>query len=447
MPIVQILMTSASATATPTFTFTPQTVSANEGSEFTFEIGGTNIVDGTYYWTIETSSSEFTTTSGSFSITSNYGVITVTPDADTTIEDNETFTVSIRSDSISGTILATSESITINGVTLLMSLVADDYSGSGTTWTDTSGSSHPGTLVNSPTYQGTTIPKYFTFDRTNNQYVQGPDLGNLSTWTMEAWFRLSEDLSTTDSTAIITTTYDDGAGTGYQSINYVLGNFNENNQVNGNSELTVGFYLAGQWRTTAGFVPTVGSWYHVVGTYDGTTLKQWVNGVLDTGGVRTITATPIANSGPVRIARRWDSASDNDQQFFPGDIAVAKIYRGALSGNEIAAIFNATKNNYVTYSLNPQNGNLVDEGSGQTFSVYVDFITTGTYYWTVEDRTSDFSTISGTFTITSNAGSFTVTPTADGISEEQEIYTVAIRSGSITGPILATASAAIDSST
>ena len=127
MPIAQILLATTGGSGgplpTPTYTFTPQTVSADEGSGFTFEIGGTNIVNGTYYWTIQTSSGEFTTTSGSFNINNNYGVITVTPTADATTEVGaETFTVAIRSDSITGTILETSSAITINDTS--QSLVA-----------------------------------------------------------------------------------------------------------------------------------------------------------------------------------------------------------------------------------------------------------------------------------------------------------------------------------
>ena len=113
-----VVSSGSGAPPTPTYTFTPQTVSADEGSGFTFEIGGTNIVDGTYYWTVATNSGDFSTTSGSFTITNNYGVITVTPTADTTTEGAETFTVSIRSGSITGTVLATSSSVTINDTSL-----------------------------------------------------------------------------------------------------------------------------------------------------------------------------------------------------------------------------------------------------------------------------------------------------------------------------------------
>jgi hypothetical protein len=106
----------------PLYTLTPATTSTNEGSAITFNVTGTNIVNGTYYWTIETNTGDFGTTFGSFSITSNSGSFSVTPTADTTTEGSETFTVALRSVSTSGTILSTSTSVTINDTSL--SLVA-----------------------------------------------------------------------------------------------------------------------------------------------------------------------------------------------------------------------------------------------------------------------------------------------------------------------------------
>ena len=104
---------SVTAISPPTYTLTPASSSVNEGSSLTFTVGGTNITNGTYYWTV-TNSVDFGTSSGSFTITSNAGSFSVTPRADLTTEGAETFTVSIRSGSISGTILQTSSSITIN---------------------------------------------------------------------------------------------------------------------------------------------------------------------------------------------------------------------------------------------------------------------------------------------------------------------------------------------
>jgi hypothetical protein len=325
-------------------------------------------------------------------------------------------------------------------VTAVMSLIASNYSGSGTSWPDSDGVRSPGTLVNSPVYQGTAIPKYFTFDRASTEFVQGVAIGDLATWTMEAWFRLTEPLSNSEATSIITTTYNNNAGIDYGNINYTLSNFSEGGS---NTNLTVGFFNAGTWYATAGFVPTVGEWYHVVGTYNGNILRQWVNGVLDGAGTRLVTATTVANGGPVRIARRWDGAEES-RHYFSGDIAVAKIYNGVLTDQEIVAAWDATKDTYPNYTLSYAGANNVNEGSAQTFTVTGSRITNGTYYWTIETGASDFATTSGEFTITDNTGSFTVTPTADATTEGTESYTVALRSGNSSGPILATSGADIN---
>jgi hypothetical protein len=118
-----LTITDTSLTPTPTYTLTAlgsqaSETSVDEGSAATFEAGGTNIPDGTYYWTIESNNEEFATASGSFSITGNTGQFVVTPTADDTTEGEQTFTVSIRSVSTSGTVLATSDAFTINDTSL-----------------------------------------------------------------------------------------------------------------------------------------------------------------------------------------------------------------------------------------------------------------------------------------------------------------------------------------
>jgi hypothetical protein len=118
-----VLATSSSVTVNdtsltaPTYTLTPAANNVNEGSSLTFTVGGTNIINGTYYWTV-TNSGDFGTSSGSFTITSNSGTFAVTPTADTTTEGSETFTASIRSGSVGGTVLQTSSSVTINDTSL-----------------------------------------------------------------------------------------------------------------------------------------------------------------------------------------------------------------------------------------------------------------------------------------------------------------------------------------
>ena len=108
-----------SLTPEPTYEVTPAADNVDEGSSLEFTVSGTNIPDDTYYWTIETGSSEFATTSGSFSITSNAGSFTVTPTADESTEGADTFTLVIRSGSITGTeLIFPTSPVTINDTSL-----------------------------------------------------------------------------------------------------------------------------------------------------------------------------------------------------------------------------------------------------------------------------------------------------------------------------------------
>ena len=96
--------------------------SVNEGSALVCTVTTTNVADSTtLYWTTShtsTTAADFTANSGSFTITSNSGTFNVTPTADTTTEGAETFTVQIRTGSVSGTIVATLPSVTVNDTSL-----------------------------------------------------------------------------------------------------------------------------------------------------------------------------------------------------------------------------------------------------------------------------------------------------------------------------------------
>jgi hypothetical protein len=151
------------------YTLTPAANNVNEGSSLTFTVGGANIVNGTYYWTVSRPE-DFAVSSGSFTITSNSGSFSVTPTEDTTTEGAETFTASIRSGSTSGTILATSVTVTINdtsaGPTILASpfvnggLMTYDFQGANgaTTTTQTSGSLSSTIVLTNSTLSTTRAP-------------------------------------------------------------------------------------------------------------------------------------------------------------------------------------------------------------------------------------------------------------------------------------------------
>jgi len=100
------------AAATPTYSVTAP-ASINEGSAGTINVTTANVSNGTTLYYTVSPSGDFGTSSGSFTINSNAGSFTVTPTADATTEGAETATVSIRTGSVSGTIVAT-DTFTIN---------------------------------------------------------------------------------------------------------------------------------------------------------------------------------------------------------------------------------------------------------------------------------------------------------------------------------------------
>jgi hypothetical protein len=110
----------------PVYAVSPSTASVNEGSSVTFTVTTANVPDGTtLYWSLNTVSgtintSDFTgaAVTGSFTITSNAGSVVLTLANDVTTEGSESFQLQVRTGSTSGTIVATSSTVTIGDTSL-----------------------------------------------------------------------------------------------------------------------------------------------------------------------------------------------------------------------------------------------------------------------------------------------------------------------------------------
>lgn len=211
----------------------------------------------------------------------------------------------------------------------LLYLDAIDYSGSGSTWTADTGSN--ATLYNTPTYTSAS-PTYFNFAPASNEYATVPNLGNLTNWTVECWVRVKSSLTGVVS-SVVTNQYN-----GVSSLNFSIGT----NRAPSSYNLCVGFFN-GAWRNTNGFAPTLNTWYHIVGTYDGSTIKQYVNNSLDTQ--LSYTGTPTSG-GQVRIAGRWDTLSSTTD-FFPGDIGLVRIWNSALTSTNISSLYSENSARFV----------------------------------------------------------------------------------------------------
>ena len=91
----------------------------------------------------------------------------------------------------------------------------------------------------------------------------------------------------------------------------------------------------------------------------------------------------------------------------------------------------------ITVSTITTSTNAVNEGTALIFTVTTRNASDNTsLYWTINNTTtdiSDFSGLSGYFTVTGNSGSFSITPLEDILTEGVETFTVSVRSDSITG--------------
>jgi len=75
---------------------------------------------------------------------------------------------------------------------------------------------------------------------------------------------------------------------------------------------------------------TINTWYHVVGTWDGSNMELWVDGVKEATG--TFTAKIRDTTAPLMLARIVDG------EFLKGCVASARIYKRALTADQIALL-------------------------------------------------------------------------------------------------------------
>lgn len=208
---------------------------------------------------------------------------------------------------------------------------SNSYPSTGTTWFDLTQDNNNATLINTPTYSAT-FDGILQFDDASSEYATVPNIGSLSAWTVEAWFRLTTSLNS-KITSIVCNEFDL-----INKLNFSIGT---NNQPS-NANLAVGFF-DGAWRNTTGFVPATNVWYQVVGTYDGSVIRQYVNGSASGG-----TLNYVGNSqsgGEIRLMRRWDSPLVAGN-LVDGDLAIIKVYNTALSSNDILNNFNSEKSRF-----------------------------------------------------------------------------------------------------
>lgn len=108
-----------------------------------------------------------------------------------------------------------------------------------------------------------------------------------------------------------------------------------------NVSCPAGIYLllsSGAGTATGPANASCGSWHHVVGTYDGSQIKIYMDGVLQASNPYTSAMT--YSSGYLPFGIGGDSSRI---RYLNGSLDDVRVYNRALSAAEIQAIYNATK--------------------------------------------------------------------------------------------------------
>lgn len=233
---------------------------------------------------------------------------------------------------ISGTRLVGGTYSTLAAVTDNLALYLDagnpaSYPGSGSTWTDLV-AAKAFTLYNSPTYSASN-GGYINFDPASTQWADATSLpSSLANWTVEAWHWYA-GTNNNGSPCLVTEAYAGGP------INYTVGNCTDSSP-----NLQVGYWDGGSFHPTPqGTVLTAGQWYQVVGTFDGTANRLYLNG----GFVSSTATTSAAQSGGagIRLMRRWDA-----DQYWGGRLGIVRIYSAALTAEQVTQNYNANRSRF-----------------------------------------------------------------------------------------------------
>lgn len=198
--------------------------------------------------------------------------------------------------------------------------------GSGTSASDASGNHNNGTLNNGTGWSTGKIDSAVGLDGVND-YVSIPDSGTLdgmSALTVSTWINLNQ---------LPTNNYD------------VVGkNANGNSYRLAVSSTGIGSFVVkttnNDWYTagtaaTSSTALTPGTWHHLVGAYDGSYVKIYVDGVLQGTGAQAISGS-IHNSA---ASLKFGYGSGTNIDYTKGKVDEVRIYDGALNAVEVRNLY------------------------------------------------------------------------------------------------------------
>jgi len=188
---------------------------------------------------------------------------------------------------------------------------------------------------------GSLVDSAFSFDGIDDYLFCGtdPSLNITNAITMEAWFNVAEPASSLPHRVLIANR---------DTANYV--------SLRSGGQPFMSLRVNGTQRTIySNFSPQANTWYHVAGTFDGSMLRIYVNGILrgSSGPYPGVISNNNANT--------YIGKYINNTYYLNGTLDEIKIYNRALSPAEITANYNISSKGNFNYC--PTNGDGVGYNS------------------------------------------------------------------------------------
>lgn len=203
------------------------------------------------------------------------------------------------------------------------------YPGSGTTWTDVSGTGNNGTLTASPTFNSANNGS-FSFNG-STQYVVMGDKFNTASGTIACWITVDNNITSSNALNYRIC----GKTTDYEFRFFSSGSDPGISNGSLGADLGASRSIYSNKRDW-----TANQWYYVVLTWNQTagTSSIYIDGILDVTGTSTNMTGQITDS--------FDIGRSGTRGYLAGKISLFKIYNTVLTEAQVEQNFNATRGRY-----------------------------------------------------------------------------------------------------
>jgi len=223
-----------------------------------------------------------------------------------------------------------------DGVTLPVTMWLDPaYAVSGATIPDQSTNSNDATLVGA-THDADN--DQFTFDGTND-YIRSPnlysDIGNPDTFSAGAWVKPTAG----GMVMTVTNTATPGVDYHFSALEFV--------ESGGKPVPYFGLWNGLGITSDTGTALEYDTWYHMMLTYNGTTLKGYINGAeVASASVTFDSPHDDSETDHYLLWGASDTTNMGDGTYFNGNMGEIRAYDDAITADQVLSNYNATKSRY-----------------------------------------------------------------------------------------------------